>query len=53
MESILKEKIKEAVKSLYNSEVADSLIQIQETKKDFKGDFACSISNIKILEKYS
>ena len=39
MESILKEKIKEAVKSLYNSEVGDSLIQIQETKKDFKGDF--------------
>jgi len=39
MESILKEKIKEAIKSLYNSEVADSLIQIQETKKDFKGDF--------------
>ena len=39
MESILKEKIREAVKSLYNSEVADSLIQIQETKKEFKGDF--------------
>ena len=39
MESILKEKIKEAVKSLYNSEVADCLIQIQETKKEFKGDF--------------
>jgi arginyl-tRNA synthetase len=39
MEIILKEKIREAVKSLYNSEVADSLIQIQETKKDFKGDF--------------
>jgi arginyl-tRNA synthetase len=39
MESILKEKIKEAVNSLYNSEIADNLIQIQETKKDFKGDF--------------
>ena len=39
MESILKGKIKEAIKSLYNSEVADSLIQIQETKKEFKGDF--------------
>jgi len=39
MESILKERIKEAVKSLYNSEVADNLIQVQETKKDFKGDF--------------
>jgi arginyl-tRNA synthetase len=39
MEIILKDKIREAVKSLYNSEVDDSLIQIQETKKDFKGDF--------------
>jgi arginyl-tRNA synthetase len=39
MESILKDKIKETVNSLYNSKVDDSLIQIQETKKDFKGDF--------------
>jgi arginyl-tRNA synthetase len=39
MESILKENIKVALKSLYDSDVADSLIQIQETKKDFKGDF--------------
>jgi arginyl-tRNA synthetase len=39
MESVLKENIVAAVKSLYNSDVADSLIQIQETKKDFKGDF--------------
>jgi arginyl-tRNA synthetase len=39
MESVLKENIVAAVKSLYNSDVPDSLIQIQETKKDFKGDF--------------
>jgi arginyl-tRNA synthetase len=39
MESILKEKIREAVKVLYNSEIGDSLIQIQETRKDFRGDF--------------
>jgi arginyl-tRNA synthetase len=39
MEIVLKEKIKEAVKSAYNSEVKDDLIQIQETRKDFKGDF--------------
>jgi arginyl-tRNA synthetase len=39
MENILKEKIRDAVKSLYNSEIAEGLIQIQETKKDFKGDF--------------
>ncbi len=39
MEIILKEKIKEAVKNIYNSEVTDDLIQIQETRKAFKGDF--------------
>jgi arginyl-tRNA synthetase len=39
MEIILKEKIKEAVRILYNSDVRDDLIQIQETRKDFKGDF--------------
>jgi arginyl-tRNA synthetase len=39
MESVLKGKIKEAVKELYNSEVTDDLIQLQETRKDFKGDF--------------
>ncbi len=39
MESILKGKIKEAVRTLYNGEVSDDLIQLQETRKDFKGDF--------------
>jgi arginyl-tRNA synthetase len=39
MEIVLKEKIKEAVKIIYNSEVKDELIQIQETRKDFEGDF--------------
>ena len=39
MEKTLKSKIKEAIKSLYNSEVTDDLVQIQETRKDFKGDF--------------
>jgi arginyl-tRNA synthetase len=39
MEIILKSKIKEAVLTIYNSEVSDDLIQIQETRKDFKGDF--------------
>jgi arginyl-tRNA synthetase len=39
MEIVLKEKIKEAVKIIYNSDVTDELIQIQETRKDFKGDF--------------
>ncbi len=39
MVSALKDKIKEAVSILYNCRVHDSLIQLQETKKDFKGDF--------------
>jgi arginyl-tRNA synthetase len=39
MEIALKEKIKEAVKTIYNCEVSDDLIQIQETRKDFKGDY--------------
>ncbi len=39
MEIILKEKIREAIKTLYNSDVSDDLIQLQETKKEFKGDF--------------
>ena len=39
MEIVLKGKIKEAVKIIYNSEVTNDLIQIQETRKDFKGDY--------------
>lgn len=39
MEIVLKQKIREAVSVLYNSRVDDNLIQLQETRKDFKGDF--------------
>ncbi len=39
MEKLLKAKVKEAIKFLYNSEVAEDMIQIQETRKEFKGDF--------------
>jgi arginyl-tRNA synthetase len=39
MEILLRKKVKEAVKQLFNSDIADDLIQIQETRKDFKGDF--------------
>lgn len=39
MENLLKSKIKEAVKSLYNCVVTDDLIQIQATRKEFKGDY--------------
>jgi arginyl-tRNA synthetase len=39
MEIILKDKIKEAVKVLYNCDVPVTLIQLQETRKEFNGDF--------------
>jgi arginyl-tRNA synthetase len=39
MENILKGRIKEAVQNIYRHEVSDDLIQLQETRKDFKGDF--------------
>jgi arginyl-tRNA synthetase len=39
MENILRGKIKEAVKEKFNSNIPDDLIQIQETRKDFRGDF--------------
>jgi arginyl-tRNA synthetase len=39
MEDKIREKIKEGVKFLYNCEVDDNLIQIQETRKEFTGDF--------------
>ncbi|HBE43002.1 MAG TPA: arginine--tRNA ligase [Bacteroidales bacterium] len=39
MERVLKTKIKEAVRILYDSDASDDLIQIQETRKDFVGDF--------------
>ena len=39
MKIILKDKIKEAIKVLYNCDVDDNLIPLQETRKEFKGDF--------------
>ncbi len=39
MENILKKNIKEALRNLYNSDADENLIQLQETRKDFRGDF--------------
>ncbi len=39
MEGILTEKIREAVRNLYNNDPGDELIEIKETKKNFSGDF--------------
>jgi arginyl-tRNA synthetase len=38
MDSILKEKILLSIKALYNSDIPEGLVQIQETRKDFAGD---------------
>lgn len=38
-ERIINNTTKEAVKSLYSSEVADNQVQVQETRKEFEGDF--------------
>lgn len=39
MEIVLRNKITEALSVLYNSEVPADLIQIQKTRKEFRGDF--------------
>lgn len=39
MEIVLRNKITEALRVLYNSEVPADLIQIQKTRKEFRGDF--------------
>ncbi len=39
MEDLLKHKIIEAIRVLYAGEALEDLIQLQETKKEFRGDF--------------
>lgn len=39
MEKILARKVVEAVKSLYNVDIEESLVQISDTRKDFTGDY--------------
>lgn len=39
MEIVIRNKIREAIRVLYNNEVPEDLIQIQETRKEFRGDF--------------
>ena len=54
MEIVLKGKIKEAIGKIYNSDVSDDLIQLQETRKDFKGDFTLVVFPLAaFLKKYS
>ncbi len=54
MESVLRTRIKEAVKELYNSEVSDDLIQIQETRKDFiRRLYSGCFSIVAVFQKHS
>jgi arginyl-tRNA synthetase len=39
MEDLIRDKIREAVKVLYNCEIEEKLVQIQETRKEFTGDY--------------
>lgn len=39
MEKVLKTGIKEAVRSIYDAEADDDLLQIQKTRKEFEGDY--------------
>ncbi len=39
MENLLKEGVCRAVRSLYGKDVADNLLQVQKTKREFSGDF--------------
>ena len=39
MEKTIQNKIKEAIKSLYNHEISINQIQVQRTRKEFDGDF--------------
>ena len=39
MEIAIRECVREAIRTLYDSDASDDLVQIQETRKDFSGDF--------------
>ena len=38
MENLLRKGVREAVRSLYRTDVEDDLLQIQKTRKEFAGD---------------
>lgn len=43
MEYLLKTGVKEAIKKLYSSDIADELLQVQKTRKEFIGDLTVVI----------
>lgn len=51
MELILKENVKKALEALYGSQGTDDLIQLQETRKEFSGDFTLVVFPLLRLSK--
>jgi len=38
IEKIIVKSVQEAIKNLYQAEITENLVQVQETKKEFTGD---------------
>ena len=53
MEKILARKVVEAVKSLYNVDIEESLVQISDTRKDFTGDYTLVVFPLLRFSKVS
>jgi arginyl-tRNA synthetase len=53
LESILTEKIKEAVQEVFNEQIEDKLIQLQQTKKEFEGDLTLVVFPLLRISKKS
>ena len=53
MEEKIAEKVKEAIKTLYNAAIDTKLIQFQKTKKNFEGDITLVVFPILRLSKES
>ena len=53
IEQVLQSDIKEGIKLLYGQEIADELIQLQKTRKDFKGDITIVVFPLLKLSRKS
>jgi arginyl-tRNA synthetase len=53
IEQVLQSDIKEGIKLLYSQEIADELIQLQKTRKDFKGDITLVVFPLLKLSRKS
>ena len=53
LQSILTEKIKEAVQAVFNEQIGDKLVQLQQTKKEFEGDITLVVFPLLRISKKS